>query len=66
VNTPIVNLDRLVSRIVLDVNLLRWFAVRGDMREAVLNSIALIRQRNEPGEQAILDFLERHVSTSEG
>jgi len=65
-NTPIVNLDRLVSRIVLDVNLLRWFAVRGDMREAVLNSIALIRQRNEPGEQAILDFLERHVSTSEG
>ena len=65
-NTPIVNLDRLVSRIVLDVNLLRWFAVRGDMREAVLNSIALNRQRNEPGEQAILDFLERHVSTSEG
>jgi hypothetical protein len=56
---PRINLDKLLARIVLDINLLHWFATTGGRRGAVLSAIALARRR---GEQPVLDFLERHIT----
>jgi hypothetical protein len=54
-----VNLDRLVSQIVLDATLLRWFSYNG-RRDAVMAAIALQRTRAKDTEGQVLDFLVRH------
>jgi hypothetical protein len=46
---PRVNLDRLVSQIVLDATLLRWFSYNG-RRDDVLAAIALQRARGKDTE----------------
>ena len=56
---PRVNLDRLVSQIVLDATLLRWFSYNG-RRDDVLAAIALQRTRAKDTEGQVLDFLVRH------
>ena len=56
---PHVNLDRLVSQIVLDCSLLRWFAYNG-RRDDVTAAIALQRTRAKDIESQVLDFLVRH------
>jgi hypothetical protein len=56
---PRINLNRLVAQIVLDVDLLHWFATH-DRRIAALSAIA--ETRTARGEHVILDFLERHVA----
>jgi len=56
---PHVNLDRLVSNIVLDCSLLRWFAYNR-RRDEVLTAIALQRTRAKDTEGQVLDFLVRH------
>ena len=56
---PRINLDRLVSNIVLDCTLLRWFAYRG-RRADVMVAIALQRTRAGDTEDQVLDFLVRH------
>jgi len=56
---PRVNLDRLVSQIVLDCSLLRWFAFNG-RRDEVMAAIALQRVRAHHTEGQVLDFLVRH------
>ena len=61
-STPRINLDKLVARIVLDVNLLHWFASHGGRRQSALASIALARQKNDLHERPILDFLQRVVA----
>jgi hypothetical protein len=54
-----VNLDRLVSQIVLDCSLLRWFAFNR-RRDEVLAAIALQRTRAKDTEGQVPDFLIRH------
>ena len=56
---PRVNLDRLVSQVVLDCSLLRWFAFNR-RRDDVLAAIALQRTRAKDTEGQVLDFLVRH------
>jgi hypothetical protein len=56
--SPRLNLDRLVAQVVLDLNLLRWFAGHG-RREEVLEIIA--RLRATPEDRAALDLIERHL-----
>jgi len=56
---PRVNLDRLVSQIVLDCSLLRWFAFNR-RRDEVLAAVALQRSRAKDTEDQVLDFLVRH------
>ena len=56
---PCVNLDRLVSQIVLDCSLLRWFAFNR-RRDEVLAAIAFQRARAKDTEGQVLDFLVRH------
>ena len=53
-----VNLDRLVSQIVLDCSLLRWFAYNG-LRDDVTAAIALQRTRAKDTESQVLDFRSR-------
>jgi hypothetical protein len=54
---PKVNLEKLVRRIVLDVDLLHWFATNSGRRLAVL---ATIHQARTSGAHPALDFLEQH------
>jgi hypothetical protein len=56
ISTPRIDLNKLVAQIVLDVDLLHWFANR-DHRIAVLSAIAFTRTAK--GEHVVLDFLER-------
>ena len=56
---PRINFDRLVSQIVLDCTLLRWFAYRG-RRAEVMDAITLQRTRARDTEGQVLDFLVRH------
>ena len=56
---PRVNLDRLVSQIVLDCSLLRWFAYNR-RRDEVMAAIAFQRTRAKDTEGQVLDFLVRH------
>jgi hypothetical protein len=56
---PRVNLDRLVSQIVLDCSLLRWFAYN-HRRDDVMSAIVLQRSRARDTEDQVLDFLVRH------
>jgi len=58
---PRVNFDRLVSQIVLDCSLLRWFAYNG-LRDDVTAAIALQRTRAKDTESQVLDFRVRHLA----
>ena len=52
-----IRLDKIVSRILLDTDLLRYFASSGGRRTAVMIAIdEAKKQRPHP----VLDFLERH------
>jgi hypothetical protein len=55
---PRVNLDRLVSQLVLDSSLLRWFAYNG-RRDDVMAAIMLQRTKARDTEGQVLDFLVR-------
>ena len=56
---PRVNMDRLVSNIMLDCSLMRRFAYNG-RREDVLAVIFIQRTRARDTEGQVLDFLVRH------
>jgi hypothetical protein len=56
-----IDFDKLVRRIVLDVNLLRWFAVSGRGLAAIAAIVAARTETTTKEEARVLDFLERHV-----
>jgi len=58
-NSPKAALHRLVSQIVLDCSLLRWFAFNRRSDE-VLAAIAFQRTRAKDTEGQVLDLLVRH------
>ena len=58
-HSPKLNFDRLVAHIMLDLNLLHWFAVHGQ-RQEILDVIATLRAR--PEDHAVLDLIEHHIS----
>ena len=56
---PSISLEKLVSNIVLDCSLLRWFAYNR-RRDEVLAAISILRARANDTEPQVLDFLVRH------
>jgi hypothetical protein len=57
---PKLNLDRLVAQVVLDLNLLHWFATKGERRQEILDIIARLRER--PEDRAALDLIGRFIA----
>ena len=57
---PKLNLDKLVAQVVLDLNLLHWFATKGERRQEILDIIARLRER--PEDRAALDLIGRFIA----
>jgi len=64
VKEPRINFDRMVSQIVMDSTLLRWFAFNGH-RDEILSAVAIQRLRSGDTEPQVLDFLARHCGGSQ-
>lgn len=54
------NLDMLVARVVLDLNLIRWFATH-DRRQDILEIV--VRFRGKPEDRPALDAIERFIAS---
>jgi len=53
-----IDFEQLARRIMLDVELLHWFATYGGRRDAVLGAIAFIRATED---HPVLAFLAQHI-----
>ena len=58
-STPIINLDKVIRRTLLDIALLKWFATIGGRKVAVQWAIRLAMGGRDP---TVLDFLEHHIN----
>jgi hypothetical protein len=56
------NLDKLVSDLLLDVALLKWFATHGRRKHLADSAIALAREEAGEDDLKVLAFLEAHIT----
>jgi hypothetical protein len=61
-NHRYVDFEKAVRRIMLDIDLLHWFATHGGRQDTVLGAIAFIRATED---HPVLTFLAEHIDGNE-